>query len=244
MSTHQELFHTPIISHENPAIISIPKATLQGSIPNLYHSDQEAKIHIPSSEKGVDIAGLLNIKKLGNPSQKIALILHGILAHKNQSYHRELSAQLPIDSFRFDFRGNGETGGEWKVDGVLNDLQDIRSVIKFLQNDLGYEVDVIIAHSRGALAAWTYFSSCEEFNRDLLDKPRHFVSLSSRWDLSRAQSRNRKEKEALEKDGVFRLRVKVSGELKEFEIQRSGVERFSRFPIHEIVKKFPAETKV
>ncbi|KAH6911423.1 hypothetical protein BKA70DRAFT_1538441 [Coprinopsis sp. MPI-PUGE-AT-0042] len=51
--------------------------------------------------------------------RKIALeqILHGTLGHKDYLFQKTLAAQLPLDSIRFDFRGNHETGGVWKQGG-------------------------------------------------------------------------------------------------------------------------------
>lgn len=34
------------------------------------------------------------------------------LGHKDYLYHRLLAQKLPYSSFRFDFRGNGESTGE------------------------------------------------------------------------------------------------------------------------------------
>jgi len=33
-----------------------------------------------------------------------------IRGHKNYCYHRHLAEVAPFDSFRFDFRGNGDSG--------------------------------------------------------------------------------------------------------------------------------------
>lgn len=35
-----------------------------------------------------------------------------ILGHKDYLFHRVLAQELPYSSFRFDFRGNGESTGE------------------------------------------------------------------------------------------------------------------------------------
>jgi hypothetical protein len=83
-----------------------------------------------------DIVGILE-KKTPNPlpGTKIIVLLHGhaypllLLScssslplflctqligygsgHKNYCYHRQLAEKSPFDSFRFDFRGNGDSG--------------------------------------------------------------------------------------------------------------------------------------
>lgn len=76
-----------------------------------------------------DIVGILE-QKTPNPlpGTKIVVIMHGhayplpaplVLCthligygrgHKNYCYHRQLAEKSPFDSFRFDFRGNGDSG--------------------------------------------------------------------------------------------------------------------------------------
>jgi pimeloyl-ACP methyl ester carboxylesterase len=78
-----------------------------------------------------DIVGILE-QKTSNPlpGTKIIVLLHGhaydllpfagiVLCtwligcgsgHKNYCYHRQLAEKAPFDSFRFDFRGNGDSG--------------------------------------------------------------------------------------------------------------------------------------
>ena len=72
-----------------------------------------------------NIVGILE-QKLSNsppPGTKIIVILHGhayrshldelivgFRGHKNYCYQRYLAEKSPFDSFRFDFRGNGDSG--------------------------------------------------------------------------------------------------------------------------------------
>lgn len=37
-------------------------------------------------------------------------VIESFRGHKNYCYHRFLAEKSPFDSFRFDFRGNGESG--------------------------------------------------------------------------------------------------------------------------------------
>lgn len=74
---------------------------------------QETKISIPYTIQGQDqtfhIVGILShyndLSLLPEKSPRnLALICHGALAHKDQTYHKKLAKALDIDSFRFDFR--------------------------------------------------------------------------------------------------------------------------------------------
>lgn len=84
----------------------------------------ETKLSIPfpsASSPTTHLSGILHQKKqpsqptsqAGPRTRPLVLILHGVLAHKDQTYHRLLAKRLDVDSLRFDFRGNGESGGEW-----------------------------------------------------------------------------------------------------------------------------------
>lgn len=71
----------------------------------------ETKINIPIEAEGkvIQIVGILAHHQdlpTSPPSESrpLALICHGALAHKDQTYHKTLVKELDIDSFRFDFR--------------------------------------------------------------------------------------------------------------------------------------------
>lgn len=70
-----------------------------------------------------DIVGILEQNEANPaPGTKIIVILHGhaylcdtrallkLRGHKNYCYQRYLAGIAPFDNFRFDFRGNGDSG--------------------------------------------------------------------------------------------------------------------------------------
>ena len=70
-------------------------------------SQKSTRLAIPHpNEPGCEIIGILEQVEPDEPTQgrKIALILHGTLGHKDYLFQKALAAQLPLDSFRFDFR--------------------------------------------------------------------------------------------------------------------------------------------
>ena len=80
------------------------------------------KLTIPGPQNE-NIVGILQQKQRNpSPGAKIIVMLHGhayeivkrdleltCRGHKNYCYQRYLAEQAPFDSFRFDFRGNGES---------------------------------------------------------------------------------------------------------------------------------------
>ncbi|KAG5634379.1 hypothetical protein H0H81_002172 [Sphagnurus paluster] len=75
--------------------------------------------------------------------RKIALILHGTMGHKDYLFQKRLALKLPLDSFRFDFRGNHESGGRWRQGALEDDLVDLSIVVEFLKATYGYVIHLV-----------------------------------------------------------------------------------------------------
>jgi len=204
---------------------------------------KETELRIPSIQPGVDIVGLLHRK--GNPGHgRIALILHGLLAHKNQCYHRALASALPIDSFRFDFRGNGDTGGDWTMGNLGNDVEDLSSVIRHLHRQLGYEVEMIVAHSRGSMVSWMYLSRSEaDLRRDMggngyVDK---FVAASGRWDMSKVLQSYAHFQKGFDKQGFHEWNITSAGKKRQYIVWPKDLQAMSEYktPVEHIAKLNP-----
>ncbi|KAK4048732.1 hypothetical protein OIO90_005725 [Microbotryomycetes sp. JL221] len=110
-------------------------------------------------------------------------IIHGVLAHKDQIYHKRLAKTLAeersLDSFRYDLRGQGgESHGAWTMMDLDSDVRDLETVIKHLESEFGYRIHLIIAHSRGSLLS-TYYLSKFPHPHVL------FVNLSGRYDMTK-----------------------------------------------------------
>ncbi|TDL22230.1 alpha/beta-hydrolase [Rickenella mellea] len=112
------------------------------------------------------IAGDLESQEhVGDNGKKIALILHGTMGHKDYLFQKKLALWLPIDSFRFDFRGSHETGGTWKMGSIEEDVEDLQVVVQHLTERLGYNIELIVGHSRGSLAAFRWLCTAEAAKR-------------------------------------------------------------------------------
>lgn len=106
---------------------------------------------------------------------------------------KRLALRLPFDSFRFDFRwvseysiilwifiyfdsGNHESGGTWKQGALAEDYVDLETVVKYLKENFGYVVDMVVGHSRGSILAFNWLSTSEDGK-----KVSCFVNASGRY---------------------------------------------------------------
>ncbi|KAK9894416.1 alpha/beta-hydrolase [Cystobasidium minutum MCA 4210] len=158
------------------------------------------------------LSGILAQADPNRRSKAIALILHGQMAHKNQIYHRKLVKALAenrgIDSFRFDFAHAkyNQPGWVWHMAKIERDVEEMREVVLYLEQKLGYKVDLIIAHSKGGLATWRYLASYP-------DPPRYAINLSSRYDMKEGGKRSFTQFfPAFEKQGYYDWKAKVAGQ--------------------------------
>ncbi|KAJ3559594.1 hypothetical protein NP233_g11227 [Leucocoprinus birnbaumii] len=122
------------------------------------------KLYIPHpNQPELSICGVLEQYAPGvdTKGRKIALILHGTMGHKDYLFQRRLAQRLPMDSFRFDFRGNHETGGTWKQGALEEDLEDLNAVVAYLTSTYGYEIELVVGHSRGSLVGFRWISTTE-----------------------------------------------------------------------------------
>ncbi|KAK7464904.1 hypothetical protein VKT23_006113 [Stygiomarasmius scandens] len=127
------------------------------------------KLYIPHpSEPNCSIAGVLEQYKGAashsdtGSKKNIALILHGAAGHKDYLYQKRLAHRLPMDSFRFDFRGNHETPGVWRQGALADDVVDLRVVVDYLKINYGYKIDLVVGHSRGSIVAFKWICTTEE----------------------------------------------------------------------------------
>ncbi|KAL9940212.1 hypothetical protein V8E36_000917 [Tilletia maclaganii] len=190
----------------------------------------------------------------GAEPRPLALILHGVLAHKDQIYHKKLVAALDMDSFRFDFRANHETPGTWSMASFHEDIEDMRCVISYLRRHHNYRVHVLIAHSRGALDAWMYLGEQERNRRDArrsgparnedIEVPPYVVSLSGRWRMERIHDRTKLYEAGFKAEGFYRWKARVAGKDVEVHITPEQVADFAKFPLPGYVRDAPLETDV
>ncbi|KAF5382679.1 hypothetical protein D9615_003055 [Tricholomella constricta] len=88
------------------------------------------------------------------------------LRYQERSVHpkraKRLALRLPLDSFRFDFRGNHETPGTWRQGALEDDMVDLSVVVEYLKATYGYVIDLVVGHSRGSLIAMRWLCTTED----------------------------------------------------------------------------------
>ncbi|KAL1928938.1 hypothetical protein VTP01DRAFT_1997 [Rhizomucor pusillus] len=193
------------------------------------------------NDRGETIVGILENKKdildAGRDRPRLVLIAHGVLGHKNYLFQRLLAEKLPYSSFRLDFRGNGESGGQPGYANMAEDAEDLHTVAKYFENQ-GYDIWAIVGHSRGSVAGLKYAATCE--------KPlAHFVNVSGRYKMNDNQIyKNRPEiGAALDKQGYFDWQVRQRDRVVTIKVTRKDVERFITWD-NSHVHRLPKTTSV
>lgn len=198
-----------------------------------------SKISIKNEHDEI-IVGILEKKDAidaGRSQPRLVLITHGVLGHKDYLFHRVLAQELPYSSFRFDFRGNGESTGEPGYANMEEDTEDIHTVARYFEQE-GYEIFAVIGHSRGSVAGLKFATTVE--------KPLpFFVNVSGRYKMNDNQIyRNRPEiGEALKKHGYFDWRVKQRDRIVSVKVTQKEVDRFINWS-NEHVSRMPMSTCV
>ncbi|KAI8384055.1 hypothetical protein BD560DRAFT_293266, partial [Blakeslea trispora] len=168
------------------------------------------------------IVGILQEKPVLNATQqpRLALIVHGVLGHKDYLFQRLLAQELPLSSFRFDLRGNGESTGSPGFANMLEDTEDIHTVAEYFETK-GYQIYAVIGHSRGAIAAFKYATSCE--------KPLAImVNISGRYKMNdnQIETTNRHLTDSLLKKGYFDWHVKQRDRIVTIKVTQDQVDKF------------------
>ncbi|KAF9046375.1 ectomycorrhiza-regulated esterase [Panaeolus papilionaceus] len=202
------------------------------------------KLFIPHpQEQGCNIVGILEQLTPSQPTQgrKIALILHGTMGHKDYLFQKRLALKLPLDSFRFDFRGNHETGGTWKQGALQNDLVDLQVVVDFLKKTYGYAIELVVGHSRGAIVAFRWLASTEDGRN-----AGAFVNASGRYRMAKIweSPAGKIWKESFAKQGHHTWTVTVARKELTARIAPQDLEEFTSWDPSFVWDQFPATTDV
>jgi len=207
-------------------------------------SKKSTKIAIPHTSvnaEGISIVGVLEQLEPERPTRgrKIALILHGTMGHKDYLFQKRLALRLPLDSFRFDFRGNHETGGTWKQGAIAEDVEDLVVVVKYLTTELGYEVDLLVGHSRGSVVALHWLCTSAEGQR-----VGGMVNVSGRYRMHRIYDGARAYQSDFEAKGFYEWNIVVARKAIAARIYPKDLETFSSWDTSIVWDSFPQNTDV
>ncbi|RUP44565.1 hypothetical protein BC936DRAFT_149287 [Jimgerdemannia flammicorona] len=167
---------------------------------------------------------------------KIGLICHGYLGHKNYLFQPLLAKSLPFDTFRFDFRGNGDSDGESGLINFEDDFEDITTVVKHFEKE-GYEIYALIGHSRGAIVSLRYAVT---HNRSIP----HLVNISARFYMIGLKANHDERIEAmLETQGFYDRHARFNGKQISRKVTKEEVELFCNWDNY-FAKDMPLTTSV
>ncbi|KAH9854650.1 alpha/beta-hydrolase [Lenzites betulinus] len=207
-------------------------------------SQKTTKFSIPHPhEKDGNIVGVLEQLAPEQPTKgkRIALVLHGALGHKDYLFQKRLALRLPLDSFRFDFRGNHESSGAWHLGKFYNDVVDLEVVVDYLTSQLGYVIDLLVGHSRGSVAGMLWL--CK--HRDGAAKSvRGYVNVAGRYRMEKIYEDMERNKELLDKQGYVLREAVVARKPFVGKMTRAHYEEFASTDTTVVLDQFPASIDV
>ncbi|KAI0345750.1 ectomycorrhiza-regulated esterase [Trametopsis cervina] len=171
--------------------------------------------------------------------RRIALLLHGSVGHKDYLFLKRVALRLPMDSFRFDFRGNFESPGPWRASGFDDDVEDISSIVAYLTSKFGYVVDLLVGHSRGSVAGMKWMCTAKEGQG-----VRGYVNASGRYRMDLIWDSHKQWEEDLNTKGYFIRTEIVARQPWSAKITRENLQAFADFDVSYVWDKFPQTTHV
>ncbi|KAK0441528.1 ectomycorrhiza-regulated esterase [Desarmillaria tabescens] len=192
-----------------------------------------SEIFIPSPHPGEpsSITGILEQLGPGKPTDGRKLALVRIASHKDYLFLKRLATTLPMDTFRFDFRGHFESPGIWRPNSLEQDVLDLRVVTDYLTAYFGYRIDLIVAHSHGAILAVHWLCTT-----DAGGNVSGFVNVSGRYRMRVGALPHHGE-------GNVKLNMFFAGYLRS-KIYPEDVDKFANFDGSLVETRFPKRTDV
>jgi len=90
----------------------------------------------------------------------VVIVCHGYNSWRNQMFIVNLAGsiaqELQCHTLRFDFTGCGHSTRDWDGAQYEAELNDVRSVVDFVQKDLGLRVAAIVGHQKATIAVNRY----------------------------------------------------------------------------------------
>ncbi|KAF9221529.1 ectomycorrhiza-regulated esterase [Gyrodon lividus] len=202
---------------------------------------KSTKLHIPQPAEDCTLVGILDQLEPDQSThgRKIALILHGTMGHKDYLFQKRLALRLPFDSFRFDFRGNHESGGQWRQAGLAEDVEDVVTVVAYLRTTYGYEIDMVVGHSRGSVVGMYWLCTSEEGKH-----VRALVNVSGRYRMHLIYDGAVAYQEEFATKGYYDWNLTVARKPVTQRIYPQDLEKFSRWNSGIVWDRFPPSIDV
>ncbi|BFZ61676.1 hypothetical protein YB2330_002749 [Saitoella coloradoensis] len=200
-------------------------------------SVQDERISIPGP-LGEAIVGQLRVND--PQSNKCILILHGHLGHKDYLFLKYLAEEYEGNSFRLDFRGNGESDGDWDRPRLFkDDYADLDAVTDYLRRERQYQFYAIVGHSRGGQVALLYAHHRPDLRIPLL------VNASGRYFGSGLRDRYLMRSKTMAEEGgaTDKIKVKHTGEVKAKRTPWEEIDANSNIDLS-VIEHFPPDVNV
>jgi len=209
-------------------------------------SKKTTKLFIPHPHvESCSIAGVLEQLAPDEFTQgrRIALILHGSMGHKDYLFQKRLALKLPIDSFRFDFRGNHETPGPWRLGNIQDDVLDIHVVVEHLTRKHGYVIDLLVGHSRGSVAGMLWLSQYPAAETRTVTG---YVNVSGRFRMHKLYDQLRKpeNQQQIDAQGYYEVKAVVARKPFSARVTVEDHHEFARIDSSIFWDRFPASVDV
>ena len=90
----------------------------------------------------------------GNKKLPVVILCHGFMGNMDNELFNDISADLVakgIGVVRFDFNGHGKSDGEFQHMTVLNEIEDVKEVIRWIRNQDFTKNISLLGHSQGGV---------------------------------------------------------------------------------------------
>eukprot|EP00238_Polyblepharides_amylifera_P004161 CAMPEP_0196594916 /NCGR_PEP_ID=MMETSP1081-20130531/79650_1 /TAXON_ID=36882 /ORGANISM="Pyramimonas amylifera, Strain CCMP720" /LENGTH=233 /DNA_ID=CAMNT_0041919317 /DNA_START=272 /DNA_END=970 /DNA_ORIENTATION=- len=120
----------------------------------------EKRVNLRNSQ-GETLVGILETAEEGSieESAGLCVLCHGFRNTKESGIILAIARGLHsggLSTFRFDFSGNGESGGEFEFGNYGKETEDLRAVVEHLREFEGRKVGAVIGHSKAGNAVLLY----------------------------------------------------------------------------------------
>ncbi|KAL1692023.1 Alpha/Beta hydrolase protein [Schizophyllum commune] len=195
-------------------------------------------------DRGCFIAGVLEQTEEqptteGRPIALVGRMEMAFLVHKDYLYQKKLARELPLDSFRFDFRGNHETPGKWRAGALEEDVEDLAAVVAFLRSRYGYRIALLVGHSRGSIVGFRWMCTAVE-----AQEVGGFVNVSGRYRMEVQSPAVQAWKKEIADKGFAVWRPVVARRQLALRVTPSDLAAFVAFDTSLVWARFPARADV
>ncbi|WFD36099.1 dTMP kinase [Malassezia cuniculi] len=186
-------------------------------------------------------AGPDKVRSRGRP---LAIIVHGAMAHKNAIFYKPIAQGLSIDSFRCDFRGEGEAPGTWCMSDMVDWISDIHAVVEHLTTEFGYRVELFVGHSKGSFSMNGYLAThCVPGAPQYQPPPRLVVSIAGRYRMERIHDFDPLFNPEFEQRGYFEYVFRCLGETRHGKFTPEDRVEFESYPMRKHISMAPINTQ-